>query len=235
MTPLPDLRRADRGRRGPADRHHHQPRPAVRAQPRPADPRRDDQGEPGHRAGGHHARRGGADPGASTGSRSCRWWTPRACSGGSSPSRTSTSGAQHPDANKDQHGRLRVAAAVGGTARRADPRQGAGATPASTCSSSTRRTATATACSRRWRCSARPSPTCSWWPATWPPRRAPRELVRRGVDAVKVGVGPGSICTTRVVTGVGRAADHRHHGRGARAPATCRSSPTAASSTRATS
>ncbi len=30
-----------------------------------------------------------------------------------------------------------------------------------------------------------------------------QELVRRGVDAVKVGVGPGSICTTRVVTGVG--------------------------------
>jgi len=30
-----------------------------------------------------------------------------------------------------------------------------------------------------------------------------RELVRRGVDAVKVGIGPGSICTTRVVTGVG--------------------------------
>ena len=30
-----------------------------------------------------------------------------------------------------------------------------------------------------------------------------REMVRRGVDAVKVGIGPGSICTTRVVTGVG--------------------------------
>src|SRR5262249_46112468 len=29
-----------------------------------------------------------------------------------------------------------------------------------------------------------------------------REMVRRGVDAVKVGIGPGSICTTRVVTGV---------------------------------
>jgi IMP dehydrogenase len=28
-------------------------------------------------------------------------------------------------------------------------------------------------------------------------------LVARGADAVKVGVGPGSICTTRVVTGVG--------------------------------
>ena len=32
-----DLRRADRGRDGPAGRHHHQPRPPVRAQPRPAD------------------------------------------------------------------------------------------------------------------------------------------------------------------------------------------------------
>jgi len=30
-----------------------------------------------------------------------------------------------------------------------------------------------------------------------------KALVERGVDAVKVGVGPGSICTTRVVTGIG--------------------------------
>ncbi len=30
-----------------------------------------------------------------------------------------------------------------------------------------------------------------------------RDLMDRGVDAVKVGVGPGSICTTRIVTGVG--------------------------------
>ena len=30
-----------------------------------------------------------------------------------------------------------------------------------------------------------------------------RAMAERGVDAVKVGVGPGSICTTRVVTGVG--------------------------------
>ncbi|OGF97621.1 MAG: IMP dehydrogenase [Candidatus Glassbacteria bacterium RBG_16_58_8] len=29
------------------------------------------------------------------------------------------------------------------------------------------------------------------------------DLIKRGVDAVKVGVGPGSICTTRIVTGVG--------------------------------
>ena len=32
---------------------------------------------------------------------------------------------------------------------------------------------------------------------------AARDLVHAGVDAVKVGMGPGSICTTRVVSGVG--------------------------------
>lgn len=34
-------------------------------------------------------------------------------------------------------------------------------------------------------------------------REGARALAERGADAVKVGIGPGSICTTRVVTGVG--------------------------------
>ena len=34
-------------------------------------------------------------------------------------------------------------------------------------------------------------------------REGARDLVEAGADAVKVGIGPGSICTTRVVTGVG--------------------------------
>lgn len=34
-------------------------------------------------------------------------------------------------------------------------------------------------------------------------REAAADLIEQGVDAVKVGVGPGSICTTRIVTGVG--------------------------------
>jgi IMP dehydrogenase len=32
---------------------------------------------------------------------------------------------------------------------------------------------------------------------------AARDLIKAGADAIKVGIGPGSICTTRVVTGVG--------------------------------
>ena len=34
-------------------------------------------------------------------------------------------------------------------------------------------------------------------------RAGAQALVDAGADAVKVGVGPGSICTTRVVTGIG--------------------------------
>ena len=30
-----------------------------------------------------------------------------------------------------------------------------------------------------------------------------RDLVKAGADGVKVGIGPGSICTTRIVAGVG--------------------------------
>ena len=40
-------------------------------------------------------------------------------------------------------------------------------------------------------------------PATSRPAEAARALVDAGADAIKVGVGPGSICTTRVVAGVG--------------------------------
>jgi len=32
---------------------------------------------------------------------------------------------------------------------------------------------------------------------------AARDLVEAGADAVKVGIGPGSICTTRIIAGVG--------------------------------
>ena len=47
-------------------------------------------------------------------------------------------------------------------------------------------------------------PRCRSWPATWSPPRACGTLVEAGADIVKVGVGPGAMCTTRMMTGVGR-------------------------------
>ena len=76
-------------------------------------------------------------------------------------------------------------------------------TPASTCWSSTRRMAIPRASSTR--CSAsggsRTTPRSS--PAMSPPAKARAALIEAGADAVKVGIGPGSICTTRIVAGVG--------------------------------
>lgn len=39
--------------------------------------------------------------------------------------------------------------------------------------------------------------------ATWPLPKGTRALIEAGADCVKVGIGPGSICTTRVVAGIG--------------------------------
>ena len=40
-------------------------------------------------------------------------------------------------------------------------------------------------------------------PATSPRQRRRRALIDAGADAIKVGIGPGSICTTRVIAGIG--------------------------------
>ena len=59
------------------------------------------------------------------------------------------------------------------------------------------------------------------------------DLIEAGADAIKVGVGPGGVCTTRLVAGVGVPAAHRHQRlRRARGSP---SSPTAASAVPGTS
>jgi IMP dehydrogenase len=109
---------------------------------------------------------------------------------------------EHPDANKDQHGRLRVAAAVGATpdvSARARALIDAGVDvlvvdSAHGHSEGVLKTVETLRCS---------FPEVQLVAGNVATEEGSRELVRRGVDAVKVGVGPGSICTTRVVTGVG--------------------------------
>src|SRR5256712_11067013 len=109
---------------------------------------------------------------------------------------------QHPDANKDQHGRLRVAAAVGGTP---DAKSRAKALLDAGCDvlvvdsahGHSKGVLETVALLRE------AFPDAQLVAGNVATEEGARALVERGVDAVKVGVGPGSICTTRVVTGVG--------------------------------
>ena len=109
---------------------------------------------------------------------------------------------QYPNSNKDQHGRLVVAAAVGvgdDTNDRARALVDAGVDvlvvdSAHGHSEGVLRTVD------RLRQAFPDTQLVGGNVATFGGTKA---LVERGVDAVKVGVGPGSICTTRVVTGVG--------------------------------
>ncbi len=109
---------------------------------------------------------------------------------------------QHPDANKDQHGRLRVAAAVGGTPE-AKPRAqalldaGCDVIVVDSAHGHSKGVLETVSLLRE------AFPEVQLVAGNVATEAGARALVERGVDAVKVGVGPGSICTTRVVTGVG--------------------------------
>jgi IMP dehydrogenase len=109
---------------------------------------------------------------------------------------------QFPAANKDQHGRLRVAAAVGvsqDTKDRAEALLAAGA-DAIVVDSAHGHSEGVLATVSQLREAYPDTQLVGGNVATLEGAKA---LAERGVDGVKVGIGPGSICTTRVVTGVG--------------------------------
>ena len=109
---------------------------------------------------------------------------------------------QFPSANKDQHGRLRCAAAIGAgkdliDRARALTDAGVDVLVIDTAHGHSDGVLEATARVRER------FPDVQLIAGNVATREGAAALVERGVDAVKVGVGPGSICTTRVVTGVG--------------------------------
>ena len=109
---------------------------------------------------------------------------------------------QFPNANKDHHGRLRCAAAAGAggdfiARSRALVDAGVDVLVVDTAHGHADAVLRATAQLREL------LPEVQLIAGNVATRDGARALVERGVDAVKVGVGPGSICTTRVVTGVG--------------------------------
>ncbi|MDO8666827.1 MAG: IMP dehydrogenase [Gemmatimonadales bacterium] len=109
---------------------------------------------------------------------------------------------QYPNANKDRHGRLRVAAAVGAS-KDAVARAGAlldGGCDVLVVDSAHGHSEGVLEVVAELREKFPDAQLIGGNVATTDGACA---LVERGVDAIKVGVGPGSICTTRVVTGVG--------------------------------
>ncbi|HEX6617135.1 MAG TPA: IMP dehydrogenase [Gemmatimonadales bacterium] len=109
---------------------------------------------------------------------------------------------EHPNANKDQHGRLRVAAAVGGGRDATDRARRlieAGVDVLVVDSAHGHSEGVLGTVSQLREA----FPDVQLVAGNIATEAGARELVRRGVDAIKVGIGPGSICTTRVVTGVG--------------------------------
>ncbi len=108
----------------------------------------------------------------------------------------------HPDANKDQHGRLRTAAAVGvgnDAVSRTEALLGAGCDVIVLDSAHGHSEGVLNTIGEL----REKFPDCQLVAGNVASVQGAKALVERGVDAVKVGVGPGSICTTRVVTGVG--------------------------------
>ena len=103
-------------------------------------------------------------------------------------------------------GQPRAAARRRGDRRRqgrARARRGAGRGRTSTCWSSTPRTAIRRACSTWCGGSGGSIPDVDLVAGNVATAEATEALIELGVDAVKVGIGAGSICTTRVVAGIG--------------------------------
>jgi IMP dehydrogenase len=109
---------------------------------------------------------------------------------------------QYPNSTKDAHGRLLVGAAVGASQRELDRARalvdaGCDVVVVDTAHGHAQAVLDAVARTRE------ALPDTQLVAGNVGTRTGAAALRERGVDAVKVGVGPGSICTTRVVTGVG--------------------------------
>ncbi len=110
--------------------------------------------------------------------------------------------SENPNANKDAYGRLRVAAAIGVTGDSLDRaaaliKEGVDALVIDTAHGHSQGVVGVLKAIKR------EFPDIEVIVGNIATAEAARFLVEAGADAVKVGIGPGSICTTRVVAGVG--------------------------------
>jgi len=109
---------------------------------------------------------------------------------------------KYPNACKDEFGRLRVGAAIGVTTDREERTEallkaGADVITIDTAHAHTKNVIEAIADSKK------NFPDCQLIAGNVASSDATLDLIEAGCDGIKVGVGPGSICTTRVIAGVG--------------------------------
>jgi IMP dehydrogenase len=109
---------------------------------------------------------------------------------------------QFPNACKDEHGRLRVGAAIGTSAHELDRAAELLAAGCDVLVIDTAHGHSAGVLDAVARARTR-FPDAQIIAGNVATASAARALVERGANAVKVGIGPGSICTTRVVAGIG--------------------------------
>ncbi len=108
---------------------------------------------------------------------------------------------KHPNSCKDVHGRLRVGAAVGVSFDREERTSalleaGADCIFLDTAHGHSKGVIDAVKSTKK-------NFTCQLVAGNVATAEAAEALIKAGVDGIKVGVGPGSICTTRIVTGIG--------------------------------
>ena len=109
---------------------------------------------------------------------------------------------QYPDACKDEHGRLRVGAAVGvgGDAEERMAELAKAGVDVVVVDTAHGHSASVLSTVRLLK---RRFPEVEIVAGNVATKEAVRDLIAAGADAIKVGVGPGSICTTRIVAGAG--------------------------------
>src|SRR5215472_1026467 len=109
---------------------------------------------------------------------------------------------KYPNAAKDSHGRLRVGAAIGATGDFLERAQELASRKVDVLAIDTAHAHTARVMDAV-RAIKRTLPEVELITGNVGTFEGARDLIKLGVDGVKVGIGPGSICTTRVVSGAG--------------------------------
>ena len=200
ISGIPVVERGNDGKAGEARRHSHQPRRALRRRSTPAGDRpHDPQGGDGR--GGGEPRRGAPAPASHRIEKLVVVDDAGRCVGLITVKDIEKATA-HPNAAKDADGRLRVAAAttVGDKGfERAELLMAAGVD----CLVVDTAHGHSEPVLEQVRRIQRATNKVSVIAGNVATREGAKALIDAGADAIKVGIGPGSICTTRIVAGVG--------------------------------